>query len=153
MSLYHFATKTSQSLALSGSRDAPVEVTPIFSGDLVALSLKGPKLTRIAVADTARGKWHSQDLPNPIDGEIVPIVAARVVVYKVGREVHAYGADAERWDRVELPEGIQAMPSVTPASVTIEGHGHIFTFTGKTGKWDHVDVRNLLDGVNNGKEK
>ena len=45
------------------------------------------------------------------------------------------------------------MPSVTPGSVTIEGHGHIFTFTGKTGTWDHVDVRNLLDGVKDGKEK
>ncbi len=130
-----------------------MEVTPILSGDLVALSLKGPKLTRIAVADTAKGKWHSQDLRNPIYGEIVPIVAARVVVYKIGREVHAYGADAQRWDVVELPEEIQARPSVTPISVTIEGQGHIFTFSSTTGKWDHVDVRNLLGVVNDGKEK
>ena len=37
------------------------------------------------------------------------------------------------------------MPAVGPGTVTIEGEGHIYTFTGKTGKWNHFDVRTILD--------
>ncbi len=104
-------------------------------------------MTRIAVADTANGKWHAQDLRKPIEGQAVPIVSPGVVVYKLGREVYAYGVEAQRWDVVELPEGVRAMPSVGAGTITIESHGHIYTFTGKTGKWDHVDVRSILDVV------
>ena len=108
--------------------------------------LKGPKVTRIAVADTASGTWHSQELRKPLDGRASPIVAAGVVVYNLGRDVYAYGAEAQRWDVAELPEGVRAMPSVGPGTATIESDGHIYTFAGKTGKWDHVDVRAILDG-------
>jgi hypothetical protein len=147
ITLYNFDTKKSETLELSGSKDAPLEVTPILIEDLVALALRGPKVTRIAVADTGRGIWHSQVLHRPFDGQAVPIVASGVVVYKIGRDVYAYGAEAQRWDVTELPEGFQAMPSVEPGTVTIEDHGHIYTFAGKTGKWDHVDVRAFLDVI------
>ena len=50
------------------------------------------------------------------------------------------------WDVATLPEGIRAVPSVSPGAATIESHGHIYTFTEKGGKWSHVDVRTLLDG-------
>ena len=147
VTLYNLDTKKSESLELSGSKDAPLEVTPILDENLVALMLKGPKVTRIAVADIASGTWHSQELRKPIDGQAVPIVASGVVVYNLGRDVYAYGAEAQRWDVAELPEGVRAMPSVGPGTATIESHGHIYTFAGKTGKWDHVDVRAILDVV------
>ena len=38
------------------------------------------------------------------------------------------------------------MPSVGPGTATIEGNGHIYTFVGTTGRWNHIDVRALLDG-------
>jgi len=147
VTLYNVETRKSESLELSGSKDAPLEVTPVLDQNLVALMLKGPKLTRIAVADTASGTWHSQELRKPVDGRAVPIVASGVVVYNLGRHVYAYGAQAQRWDVAELLEGVRAMPSVGPGTVTIESDGHIYTFAGKTGKWDHVDVRAILDGV------
>ena len=59
-------------------------------------------MTRIAVADTVRGKWHAQDLRDPIDGEIVPIVASGVVVYKVGRDVFAYASEAQALGRCPI---------------------------------------------------
>ena len=147
ITLHNLDTNKSHSLDLFGSKDAPLEVTPIIAGNLAALMLKGPKLTRIAVADTAGGTWHAQALQRPFDGQAVPIISSGVAVYKLGRDVYAYGADAGRWDLVELPEGLQAMPVVAGGTVTIEGRGHIYTFAGQTGKWNHVDVRTILDSA------
>lgn len=147
VTLYKLDTKKSESLKLSGPNDGPLEVTPILSENLAALMLKGPRVTRIAVADTASGTWHSQGLRKPFEGQAVPIVESGVIVYKLGRDVYAYGVEAQRWDVVELPEGALAMPTVGPGTITIESHGHIYTFAGKTGKWDHVDVRAILGVV------
>jgi hypothetical protein len=147
VTLYNLDTKKSRSLELSGSKDAPLQVTPIVGENLVALMLKGPKVTRIAIADTATGTWHSQDLRKPIDGEAMPIVAAGVAVYTIGRNIYAYGAESQRWDVVELPEGVRAGPVVGPGSVTLEDHGHIYSFTGNTGKWSHIDVRAIVDVI------
>ena len=142
--LHNLDTKKSDSIELSGSKDAPLEVVPIVGdNNLVALMLKGPKVARIAVA--SGGTWHSHALREPFAGQAVPIVAPGVVAYKIGRDVYAYSAAAERWDVAEVPEGVPAAPTVGPGTVTIEGHGHIFTFDAKTGKWDHIDVRSILD--------
>ncbi len=144
VTLYDLNTKKSDSIELSISKDAPLEVVPIVgAADLVALMLKGPKVTRIAVA--SGGTWHSQALRESIDGQAVPIVAPGVVAYKIGRNVYAYGAASQRWDVAEVPEGVPATPVVGANSITMEGHGHIFSFDAETGKWDHIDVRSILD--------
>jgi hypothetical protein len=145
VTLYNVDTKKSDSLELSGSKDAPLEVTPVVAGNLVALWFHGPKVTRIAVADTSRGTWNSQELREPLDGEASPIIAPGVAVYTIGRNIYAYGAESQRWDVAELPEGVRAMPTVLPGNVTSESDGHIYTFSGKTGKWNHVDIRAILD--------
>ena len=105
--------------------------------------VKGPKITRIAVGNTASNTWRSQDLREPIDGEAVPIVAPGVAVYAIGRNIYAYAAESDRWDVAELPPDVRAAPIVSPGTVTIESHGHIYTFTAKTGKWSHIDVRDI----------
>ncbi len=145
--LYNLDSKKSESLELSGSKEGPLEVSPVLGDNLVALLLKGPKVTRIAIADTASGTWHSQALRKPFEGQAVPIMAPGIVIYKVGRDVYAYSTETERWDMAELPEGSRALPSIARGTATIESNGHIFTFVGKTGKWDHVDVRALLGVV------
>ena len=131
---------------MPGSKDAPLEVTPIVAQNLVALMLNGPKVTRIAVADLVSGTWHSQDLRKPIDGRAVPIIAADVVVYTLGRDVYAYGAAAHRWDVAELPEGTQAVPSVGSGTATIEEMDISIRLRERQVSGDHVDVRALLDG-------
>ncbi len=65
---------------------------PIATEQFVALRLRGSKISRIAVADTASGTWHAQELRTPVEGQAVPIVAAGVAVYMLGRDVYAYGA-------------------------------------------------------------
>jgi hypothetical protein len=143
--LYNLETGRSQSVALSGSKDAPLEVTPILGPNLVALALQGPTITRVAVADLASGTWHSQDLREPVRGRVKPVVAPGLAVYDMGRFVYAYGAEAQRWDVAELPEGLQAATHVGPNGATIEDHGQIYTFIPRSGRWEHIDVRTILD--------
>ncbi len=126
---------------------APVEVTPISVQNFVALGLKGSKINRIAVADLASGTWYVQDLRQPVGGRVSPILGPQVAVYPLGRYVYAYSARAHRWDVVELPENMQATPAIGPdGAATIQGGGNIFLFSVLTGKWDHIDVRAILDG-------
>jgi hypothetical protein len=75
---------------------------------------------------------------------VVPIIASGVVVYVLGQDVYAYGGLARRWDVTELVAGVRAEPIVGPEIATIENNGHIYTFAGKSGKWEHVDVRAIL---------
>jgi hypothetical protein len=145
VTLFDIETKKSQSLELSGSKDAPLEVALIAGENIVALTLHGSKITSIAVADTASGLWHSQALHTPVEGQAVPIVGSGVVLYILGRDVYAYGVQAQRWDVAELAEGVRAKPLFGAGTVTIEGQGHIYTFAGKSGKWEHVDVRAVLE--------
>jgi hypothetical protein len=37
------------------------------------------------------------------------------------------------------------VPVVNGDSVTLDLAGHIYTFRGKTGAWEHIDIRALLD--------
>jgi hypothetical protein len=142
ITLYNMESK--QSLELSGPEDGPLEVVPIQGQDFMALGLRGPKITRIAVADNASG-WHIQDLRQPAEGSVMPIVGPGVAVYRAGRYVYAYGVEAHRWDVAELPEGLRASPVVGPQGATIEGGGHIYTFAARTGKWEHINVKAILD--------
>jgi hypothetical protein len=145
VTLFNLETRKSQSIELSGSKGAPLEVTPILGPDLVALALKGPKIDRIAVADLASGTWHAQDLREPARGGAEPIIAPGVAVYSLGRYAYAYSVAAHRWDFAELPEGLRAAAVVGPTGASIEGRGHIYTFIPRAGKWEHIDVRAILD--------
>ncbi len=107
VSLYNLETGRSQSVVLSGSKDAPIEVTPVLGPDLVALALEGPRITRIAVADLAGGAWHPQELREPVEGPVRPVVAAGLAVYNLGRYVYAYSAVAHHWDVADLPEDLR----------------------------------------------
>ncbi len=140
-------TGTRHSQDLSGPKDPPLAADPIYSTDLMALSLQGAKIARIAAAEAAGG-WHVLDLRHPAEGDLTPIVAQGVAVYSVGRHVYAYGAEAHRWDVAELPEElVPATPVVGPNQATIEAPGHIFEFSSKTGRWQHIDVQSILDAA------
>jgi hypothetical protein len=144
ITLYNVESKQTQEF--SGPKDGLLDIRPYYSPDLMALAIKGPKITRIAVADNTSG-WHVQDLREPAEGLVSPTVAQGVAVYRVGRYAYAYGTEADRWDVAELPEGLQAGPVAGQSSITIEGLGHIFTFTSKTGQWEHIDVRKIAEAA------
>jgi hypothetical protein len=134
----------SQSVELSGSKAAPIDVAPVIGPDLVALAIEGSKIHRVAVADLATGTWHPQELRDPVDGRVRPIVAPGLAVYNLGRYAYAYSGAARRWGVVELPEDLRGGAVVGPGGATIEGHGQIYTFLPKSGQWEHLDVRAIL---------
>ena len=51
---------------------------------------------RTAVADLASGTWHPQELREPVDGRVRPIVTQGLAVYNLGRYV--YAADSSDLD-------------------------------------------------------
>jgi hypothetical protein len=144
---YSLETGKSEAIELTASRDAPVEVSPLVGPDLLALNLSGSKITRIAVTDFTSGTWHVQDLRQPVEGRASPVVGAGVALYTLGRYAYAYSARFNRWDVAELPEGVRATPSVTIEGVTIQGGGHLYLFSIATGKWEHIDLRSILDAA------
>jgi hypothetical protein len=138
-------TKKSTSVRLSESKETPLHVSPIWGPNAAALMLSGPKITRIAASNGLSGTWHTQDLREPVRGEARPIVGPGVVAYGLGRYIYAFGTEAERWDVVELPEGVRGVPIVRANSVTIEVPGHIYTFGSKTGRWNDLNIHALLE--------
>ena len=138
VALYDLRTRKFQEL--SGPENGPLEVGPIYGQGLVALSLQGPKITRVAVADSNSG-WHVHDLRQPFEGRLTPIVGQGIAIYSAGRCAYAFAAEPGRWDVVELPETVRAAPLLGTNMISIEGGGHLYAFSAKTGLWDHVRLR------------
>jgi hypothetical protein len=142
--LYNTQTQKSQPLRLGdGERKKPT-VTPNFSGEIVALSVQGEKVSRVAVA--INGRWYPQDLREPAISA-TPIIGNQMVMYVLGRCVYAFGAGAGNpgWDVLELPKGSQPRPSVDSNALRI-GHGsHIYLFKNWTHKWTDIDANAILD--------
>jgi hypothetical protein len=145
--IYDLETRKARAVELAGSKDSPVEVSPVVGPGLLALNLSGPKITRIAVVDLTSGTWQAQDLRQPAQGHAAAIVGPGVAVYTLGRYAYAYSARAHRWDVAELPEGLRAAPSISNDSVTIEGRGHLYLYSIEAGKWEHIDLGAILDGA------
>jgi hypothetical protein len=147
VAFHDLETGTSQAIELSGSKDAPVSVMWIGGSDAVMpLTLSGPRITRLAIADLATGRLQPQDLREPVEGGASPLVGPGLVVYALGRYVYAYSAQAHRWDVAELPEALtpQQTPVLGPDGTTVASRGHVYAFVVKTGKWEHIDVRKVL---------
>jgi hypothetical protein len=145
VSMLDLETRKRERFRLQEVGDGPMEIVPIDGGNLVALMLTGPKIRRVAVYDRAAGQWYPKELGEVVDGKASPVMNLQVVAYAVGQRVYAYSAAARRWDAVELPKGVPATPIVFPNSVKIECSDQIYTFKGNTGRWEHTDIRALLE--------
>ena len=100
----------------AGTSPPPLKVTTIEGPNAVALMVTGPKITRVAAATEISGDWIPIDLREPVEGRAVPILAPGIVVYGLGRHVYAFSSEARRWDVLDLPEGVKAVPVVRPGS-------------------------------------
>ena len=114
---YSTETGKAQSLRLTRADDAKLQVTPILSEGLAALRLKGPNIRRIAAFSKFAGKWHSQDLREPVE-EAGPIVGPTLAAYGLGRRVYAFSAVANRWGVLELADGAVAQPILGTDAIT-----------------------------------
>ncbi len=119
-----------------------VEASPIISGSLLALLMKGEAINQVAAFDPSSGAWYAQDLKEPAKGKTQPIVAGNLAAYGLGRHVYAFSSDARRWDVLTLPEGsAPATPVVHSAMVVVERGGKLYTFSAKTGRWTEFDTQ------------
>ncbi len=149
-SIYNSATNKASTVRLPGSKESPLEVVPVMGpGNLVALHLSGPKLTRLCVFSRADGKWYAQDLKEPAAAKLSPAVGRSVAGYAQGRTIYAFSAETKRWSILELPLEAPANPSMLlhMDSIVVEYDGHIYEFSGKTGEWKHTDLRALIDAA------
>jgi hypothetical protein len=140
-----------RTLELPASEEEPLAVFPVYSNFLAALNLEGDEIGRVAVYNFQNKSWYSKDLVEPVEGRATPLVSNTLAVYHLGRRIYAFSAMANRWDVLELPEGVSASPIVSNDIITVEYDGAIHTFAVHNGRWEHADARELL-GIDDTKE-
>ncbi|MFI5454711.1 MAG: RNA polymerase sigma factor [Isosphaerales bacterium] len=129
-----------------GSRHA---VTPILGNRILALTIRGPKISRIAVY-TVFGRvnptleaWYPQELREPVD-QVSVIFRSMTAAYALGRYVYAFSAKVNRWDVLELPPGSQPSLGQDPQSFTVTNGNHLYEFDESWGKWVDIDFNDIL---------
>ncbi|MDR3637887.1 MAG: hypothetical protein P4L84_29045 [Isosphaeraceae bacterium] len=147
-----FEKTTRRSLPLTLSNDKTVRrrVTPVAGTAIVGLTIEGPKISRLAVFTNKNPgqvpAWHPVELREPVDSAVPEVEDYSAALYRLGRRVYAYSRQAERWDVLELPEGVAPRRgSGSNAGPTFEYDGHIYTFATATGKWTDLDTNAILD--------
>ena len=131
------------------------EASLIWGNGVVAVNLKGPKISRIAVhcGSNRAEAWYPLDLREPVDNAS-PIVGNRSAVYVLGRDVYAFSASAKSWDILELPaedmlrQGTQIGGAGPGGSYTVRHGSHVYVFDLRRGKWKDIDLNAILKGGN-----
>ena len=118
-------------------------ISPIWSANVVALELKGPKITQTAAACRDADRWFVLDLREPVTGKINPVVASTGLVFRGGRYLYAFSGQTQRWDVAEMrpnADGNYPSPVVSNDCVIVtEGDTvHIFNF--ETGLWKSTSL-------------
>jgi hypothetical protein len=141
-------TKTVRFPVPKGSRHI---LTTLWTEGIIALQVKGPSVSRIAVylitpGGDAEG-WYSQDLREPVDEARVRGGRHRVF-YCLGRYVYAFSAWAKRWGVLELPPGSQPNVVEQIGSVnvlTVSNGSHLYEFRVVSGTWHDIDFNAILE--------
>jgi RNA polymerase sigma factor (sigma-70 family) len=104
---YNPATRGVKAVRLNATKDKPLWVTPIAveskNPQLVALGVRGSRITRVAVFNLKSGKWSPLDLDQPVDGGVWPMpFGPDAVAYEVGEFLYLYHTKTDAWDRLDL---------------------------------------------------
>jgi RNA polymerase sigma factor (sigma-70 family) len=143
---------TTKTLKLFETKEPRHSVSPVETNGLVALSVVGPKITRIAVYSLNDGNWHPIDLREPVESA-TPNVFFNAAVYVLGRRLYGFSAvpgqkGQNRWDVLELPDVESPMKVYTARNTLVCEHdGHIYTFNPIQGHWQDLDTRAILDAA------
>jgi RNA polymerase sigma factor (sigma-70 family) len=128
-------------------------VTPIASNEILATAPEGDKITQVAAFDPKTGEWYPQDLREPAKGQLMPQVNRDMVVYQVGRSIYAFSAQARKWDVLRLGKGARPVPVTHNTVVTVEQDNHLYVFSGKTGRWEGIEIQTKDDESGGGDAK
>ena len=150
VAVYQKGTGQSMSLRLPVAEGSRHDVGYKLKGPTLALSIKGPKIKRIAVFENVQGPgqgWYAQDLREPVDQAVPRQVFNRVTIYALGRHVYAFSSFVKRWDVLTLPEGEEASPDVDKQQMAnvVRTKGHLYMFNAGSGKWHDIDLSAILN--------
>jgi hypothetical protein len=150
VAVYRKSTGQSAALRLPGLQGSRHDVGFKFHGWTLALSIKGPHITQLAVFENVSGPglgWYVQDLREPAD-EAVPTQIDGVTIYCLGRYAYAFSGVVRRWDVLELPQGQFARPVVDQQkkAIIVRNDEHLYLFNAARGKWDDINLSEVLNG-------
>jgi RNA polymerase sigma factor (sigma-70 family) len=150
VAVYQKSTGQSAALRLPGLQGSRHDVGFKFHGWTLALSIKGPHITQLAVFENVSGPgqgWYVQDLREPVD-EAVPTQIDGVTFYCLGSYVYAFSDAVRRWDVLELPKGQTARPVVDlqKKAIIVRNAEHLYMFNTARGKWDDINLSEILNG-------
>ena len=98
---YNAPTREVKAVRLHSMKDESLWVTPVVVGstnkELVALGVKGSKITRVALFNLKSGKWTPLDLDEPVNGAVWPMsFGPDTVAYEVGDFLYLYNPEEGR---------------------------------------------------------
>src|SRR5262249_48750312 len=97
---------------------AGTTATPLMNDDTVVLDLKGRSIDQVAAFSKYTGRWSTQRLLKPAEGEIRPIILAGGALYQVENDIYAFGSRGGSWGVLHLEGGEK--PKVAPYGNEIE---------------------------------
>lgn len=161
ISIHNPKTGRTQILSLFDSPEPRHKITPVFPGGkenhTVPLVIAGPAIKKVAVYWAANSDfvtpkddgWKVQDLREPLDGKLEPIVTNNIVVYAAGRHIYAFNPRKHSWEVLTLPPGpsTEGRIQVRDSFVSIEDNGHLYMFPDDRGKWSDLDTETLLESA------
>jgi hypothetical protein len=104
---YNSSTREMKAVRLGGTSDKPLWVTPVAvdakDPQLVALGVRGDRITRVAVFNVRLGKWAPLKLDQPVSGAVWPMsIGPQTAAYEVGEFLYLYNPTIDAWDRVDV---------------------------------------------------
>jgi hypothetical protein len=104
---YNTTTREVKVVRLSTKQDQPLWVTPVAidakDPHLVALGVRGERITRVAVFNLRSGKWAPLKLDQPVNGAVWPMsIGPQTVAYEVGEFLYLYNPKIDAWDRLDV---------------------------------------------------
>lgn len=104
---YKTATREVKAVRLNATKEQPLWVTPVViessDGELMALGVKGERITRVAAFNFKLGKWTPLDLDPPVNGVAWPRpFGPDTTAYEVGGFLYLFNPKADAWDRLDL---------------------------------------------------
>jgi RNA polymerase sigma factor (sigma-70 family) len=104
---YNAATREVKALRLNATKDQPLWVTPVViessKDQVVALGVRGEKITRVGLFSLKSGRWLPLNLDQPVSGGVWPMsFGPDTVAYEVGDVLYVFNPTTDAWDRLDL---------------------------------------------------
>jgi hypothetical protein len=118
---------------------------------MIGFNLAGPKITKMVAFSPWTRQWVTQDLKEPVSGQLSPALYPGVILCPIGRFYYTYSVEADKWAALELKRpivwdqpggnGRGGSPRPKDGKIIIPEADVIHTYDVKTGEWTHIDTK------------